>query len=81
MRTITLKTARAIAAEWHGGQWSALYAFASGGVLNTAQKPHCLTEIINELNSTGLSAKERRHLESLKEFIKHKIQENGKSTQ
>lgn len=78
---ITLKTAKAIAAEWHGGQWSALYAFASSGVINAAQEPHCLSEIENELNSTELVAGQRRRLERLKEFINDKIQENGKSTQ
>ncbi|QEM07895.1 hypothetical protein DIU31_031950 [Mucilaginibacter rubeus] len=81
MRTITLKTAKAIAADWHGGQWSALYAFASGGVLNGAQEPRCLSEITNELNNTNLAAKQRRRLERLKEFINHQILENGKSTQ
>jgi hypothetical protein len=31
--TITEKTARRIASEWHGGQTSLLYAFASSGAI------------------------------------------------
>jgi hypothetical protein len=31
-RTITIARAREIATDWHGGQWSALYQFASSGV-------------------------------------------------
>ncbi len=30
---ITESEARAIAADWHGGQWSPLYSFASSGSL------------------------------------------------
>jgi len=74
MRTITLKTARAIAADWHGGQWSALYAFASSGVLNAAQEPQCLTEVEYELSSPDLSDKQRMCLEKLKQFVTHQAQ-------
>jgi hypothetical protein len=33
-RRISAAEARRIAADWHGGQWSALYMFASAGVLH-----------------------------------------------
>jgi len=66
VRTITLKTARAIAAEWHGGHLSELYAFTSSGVLNAAQEPHCLSEIEREIKSPALDAKQRSLLEKLK---------------
>jgi hypothetical protein len=51
MRTITLETARTIAADWHGGQWSALYGFASSGKLDAAQVPLCLDEIEENLEN------------------------------
>lgn len=37
---ITDLEARKIASEWHGGQASALYAFASTGAINAARPDH-----------------------------------------
>ncbi|PAW95066.1 hypothetical protein CKK33_16820 [Mucilaginibacter sp. MD40] len=73
MRTITLKTAKAIAADWHGGQWSALYAFASGGLLNTAQEPLCLAEVLENLNENGVSKRQTKRLQMLKTYFESKV--------
>jgi len=69
MKTITLKTAQTIAADWHGGQWSALYAFASSGKLNSAQEPLCLAEIEDNRNNSNSAVKQLRQLQKLKVFI------------
>jgi hypothetical protein len=72
MRTITLKTAKIIAADWHGGQWSALYAFASSGLFNSAQEPLCLTEVKNSLNDNGISPVQAKRLQRLKAYFEYK---------
>lgn len=41
---ITDTQARTIAAQWHGGGGTALYAFASTGAIDTARTDHNLTE-------------------------------------
>lgn len=69
MRTITLKTAQAIAADWHGGQWSALYAFASSGEITAAQEPLCLAEIEDNLNNNSTGAEQVERLRQLKLFL------------
>lgn len=37
--------ARRLASEWHGGQWTAIYSFASSGAIS----PGLLTEINREI--------------------------------
>jgi hypothetical protein len=69
MRTIKLATARTIAADWHGGQWSALYAFASSGKLEAAQAPLCLTEIAENLGNKTILPGQAEKLEKLKRSI------------
>lgn len=76
MKTITLKTAMAIAADWHGGQWSALYAFASGGLLIPGQELLCLTEIESDLNSAAISRSQVKRLQTLKTYFENKRPKN-----
>jgi hypothetical protein len=73
MRTITLKTAQTIAADWHGGQLSALYAFASSGEMRRAQEPLCLVEIAKNLSDSTISPVQAKRLQSLKRYFESKI--------
>jgi hypothetical protein len=41
--------ARRIASDWHGGQGTALYAFASTGAIDTARADH---DLLREVNAT-----------------------------
>jgi hypothetical protein len=70
MKNITLQTAKTIAADWHGGQWSALYAFASSGEITAAQEPLCLAEIEENLNNNSTGAEQVKRLQLLKLFLK-----------
>lgn len=45
VKTITKKRAQEIASWWHGGQWSALYQFCSGGVLVPENGPVYVSEL------------------------------------
>ncbi len=74
MKIITLKTARSIAADWHGGQWSALYAFASSGTMDAAQEPRCLMEVEENLSNKNTSPEQCKRLEQLKRFITLRFQ-------
>jgi hypothetical protein len=76
MKTISLKTAKAIAADWHGGQGSALYSFASTGMIDPAAGSH-LAEIDAELNSNGILKRQKSRLEKLKQFIKVNTNRHG----
>ncbi len=51
---------RELASQWHGGQWSALYSFASTGTI----QPSLASEIV-ECFGMAESAKGRRALECL----------------
>lgn len=75
MRTITLKTAKTIAADWLGGQWSALYAFASGGQLPPAKEPLCLAEIEGNLNAIRIGRQAKR-LQQLKSYFENSKRPN-----
>jgi hypothetical protein len=46
---ISDRQARQIASEWHGGQGSALYAFASTGAIDTAWEDHDIRQEIRPL--------------------------------
>jgi len=69
MKTISLKTAKEIAADWHGGQWSALYAFASSGKADAAQAPLCLAELEENLGNKNILPGQAKRLKRLKRFI------------
>lgn len=73
---ITQKTAQRIAADWHGGQWSQLYSFASTGKINTEFALWLIEEVIQEqirpetaLKPYHLSKKDSKDLASLREFL------------
>lgn len=68
METITLDTAKAIAADWHGGQFTALYSFASTGIVDARAGDH-LAEIDAELKHNDLSKHDMDNLEKLRQFI------------
>jgi hypothetical protein len=68
--------ARGIASNWHGGQWSALYQFASSGIYLVENHLLYLEEIIQEIHrpETALhpfhrSKKDTAELVSLKKFF------------
>ncbi|OKS88731.1 hypothetical protein [Mucilaginibacter polytrichastri] len=71
MKTIKLNTAKIIAADWHSGQWTALYAFASSGEVAAAQEPLCLAEIEENLNNSHTSPKQVQRLQKLKAYIEY----------
>jgi hypothetical protein len=70
MKTITLQTARNIAADWHGGQLTMLYAFASSGIFDASQVPLCLEEIEENLNTVTKNRGQAKRLNQLKTYIK-----------
>jgi hypothetical protein len=69
MNTITLKTAIVIARDWHGGQWSALYSFASSAVIRNENINIYLSEIEDNISSKGIKKTEIQRLEKLKRFF------------
>lgn len=62
---ITDGQARRIASEWHSGQWSALYSFASCGAIQSG----LLTEVVRERESR-LGAARRRDLLALEKYVR-----------
>lgn len=50
MKTAQKKTVLATCAEWHGGQWSALYQFCSTGVYVPKNAALYVAEILDCLN-------------------------------
>lgn len=73
MKYITSNRAQEIASNWHGGQWSALYQFASSGKYLVENHLLYLEEIIQEIHrpETALkpffrSKKDQAELNSLK---------------
>jgi len=76
MRTIILKSAQAIAADWHGGQWSALYAFSSRGLSMPEQELHCIAEIEGELSGARIRRSQAKRLQQLKKYFESKRPKN-----
>lgn len=72
MKKITLKIARAIAADWHGGQRSGLYAFASSGQLLPEQELQCIAEIERDLTNAGIGRSQAKRLQQLKAYFETK---------
>lgn len=60
-------TARLIASQWHGGQWSALYAFASTGTI--------LEDLIHEIED-DLESDNEGHLSALAEYVRAREEES-----
>jgi hypothetical protein len=72
---IRTKTAQNIAASWHGGQWSALYQFASSGVFVIENHLRYLQEVESCLHPEyalypgELTKGQERELTNLKWFF------------
>lgn len=49
MRTIKKQRAQELASQWHGGQWSALYQFASSGTVLEENALCYIEEILQEM--------------------------------
>jgi hypothetical protein len=81
MNIISIKTAIAIARDWHGGQWSALYSFASSAVIRNNYINNYLSEIEDNISSKGIKKTEIQRLEKLKRFFINKIKAVNKPKQ
>lgn len=75
-RVISEKRALEIAGQWHGGQWSALYSFASSGEMFTQFSLEYINECVNNIQSeyhtsksVYQSEKDKRELKSLIRFF------------
>ena len=69
-RIIHSRKARELAYDWHGGQWSALYAAASSGLIEDLQA--LIREIDSCLVLAGTKA-DVRALNSLKRYFQSSI--------
>lgn len=66
---------REIAAEWHGGQWSALYAFASSGTVLAGASSEPARDLRSTRSDNVLG---RRELAALRDFLEtHEPGEEG----
>lgn len=78
--------AKEICSKWHGGQWSALYQFASSGVYMVENHLRYLQETESDLHPEynlrpgTLSKKDTAELNSLQRWFIFKGTENGLST-
>lgn len=77
---ITLKTAQKIASNWHGGQYSALYQFASSGYFVAENSILYLWEIMQDLQNEyfapcprTLTNTEVKELNNLKNYFEAEI--------
>ena len=77
MKTITQTRAQQIASNWHNGQWSNLYQFASSGIIIKENTLLYIQESIDCLNHQEtaprpytLPVKDRAQLESLINYFK-----------
>lgn len=59
---------RKTAADWHGGQWSALYAFASTGTIVPGLESEIETILRDKIASS-----ERRKLNALLKFVRYEL--------
>ena len=78
---ISTAKARKIASDWHGGQWSALYQFASSGVF----VPENYSRYSNEINAeiereteyhSRITKKQSNELWQLRKYFEYKRNEN-----
>lgn len=69
---ISVARARKIASDWHGGQSSALYAFASSGMLPV---PGARSEVKRDIRmaeiTPGYTTRDVKELRSLLDFIEY----------
>lgn len=80
---IRTQTAQKICNSWHGGQWSALYQFASSSIFVPDNSIRYLWEIMQSLQCEWFSAHpvslnktENRELTQLKEYFEGQILAN-----
>lgn len=82
-RMISKKSAQTICGHWHGGQWSALYSFASTGRFYPEKTLQYFKEIETclrpdfALHPGSLSKKQEKELNSLKKFMLNEARANG----
>lgn len=69
MRTTSFEIAIKIASDWHSGQWSALYSFASSAIINPHDLARYLSEIEGNIEKAGLTRTQAERLEKLKRFF------------
>jgi hypothetical protein len=65
----TERTARKIASEWHGGQFSAMYAFSSTGTVTETLLNEIDADLKVVTQSPHYSEKDRRKLTRLRKFV------------
>lgn len=70
MRTVSRTKAQAIAAAWHGGQASALYSFASSGLIFQFLANSYTRELASCQPAT---AQQRRELRQLSNFLSYQL--------
>lgn len=63
--TVGEETARLIASRWHGGQWTALYAFSSTGHVSEG----LAEEVAAELRAPGLDHDDWCELAALEQYV------------
>jgi hypothetical protein len=80
---IRIETAKKICSSWHGGQWSALYQFASSGVFVPDNALRYVWEIMQDLQNQhfapyphDLKKGETKELTQLKEYFEGLILAN-----
>jgi len=66
---VTRKRAQVIAAQWHGGQWSALYSFASTGQYLPELHDQYLKEIDTDICERFTSPKHSKELYHLQTYF------------
>lgn len=83
-RLITIDRAKQITGNWHGGQWSALYSFASTGRFAVEHTLQYFKDIETALRpdfalhpGSLFPKKSERELNSLKKFMLNEARENG----
>lgn len=88
MKTITLKRAQEIASQWHNGQGSALYSFASTGKFHVPYTLQYFKEIWSDIEPEYWSAREVtrsqkdvRELKSLMNYLLLTARQNGLSVE
>jgi hypothetical protein len=83
MKRITAERAREICTNWHGGQWSSLYQFASSKTFELANTLRYFQEIETSLHPEyalypgELTKKEERELLSLKRYFLQEAKNRG----
>jgi|688.fasta_scaffold459551_1 hypothetical protein len=65
---ITLNKAKEIASRWHSGQWSAIYQFASSGIITKENYSRYLNELEKDLKFAD-TTKDKKELKQLINFI------------